>query len=167
MKQVRRAARSVRARLALLGALGGLALPSCTALPAHTATPYDHDARRAAEIEAEAAQWCSARGQPAGSPSLPFRFDGCSWWPDGDYRDCCQAHDYAYWCGGSPAERATADERLRACVAQKRGGAYARLMWLGVRAGGHPSVPLYFRWGFGHPYAGGYPDAKLRAGPKP
>lgn len=144
--------------------LGALALTSCTSLATHTAAPYDRDPLRAAEIEAAAAQWCTAHGEPAGPPPVPFRFDGCSWWPDGDYRDCCQAHDYAYWCGGPPEARAAADEQLRACVAQRRGGAYARAMWLGVRVGGHPIVPLYFRWGYGHPYAGGYPDPKAVAG---
>jgi hypothetical protein len=157
MEHTRRAPRIVGRLAALLGAL---ALTSCSSLPAHTAAPYDRDPQAAAEVEAAAAQWCAAHGEPAGPPSLPFRFDGCSWWPDGDYRDCCQQHDYAYWCGGSAQARAAADERLRACVAPKRGAAYARLMWLGVRAGGHPAVPMYFRWGFGHPYAGGYPDAE-------
>jgi hypothetical protein len=139
--------------------LAGGALSSCTSLSHHTAAPYDRDPAQAAAIEAEAAQWCAEHGQPGGPPSVPFRFDGCSWWPDGDYRDCCQLHDYAYWCGGPAGARSAADESLRSCVAEKRGGAYARLMWLGVRVGGHPLVPLYFRWGYGHPYAGGYPDA--------
>jgi hypothetical protein len=162
MQHTRRPPGAVRPLTALLA---GIALTSCTSLTAHTAAPYDRDARRAAEIEAAAAQWCAARGEPAGPPSLPFRFDGCSWWPDGDYRDCCQQHDYAYWCGGSAQARAEADERLRACVAPQRGRAYARLMWLGVRAGGHPVVPLYFRWGFGHSYAGGYPALEPSASP--
>jgi hypothetical protein len=134
------------------------ALASCTSLPAHTAAPYDRDPVAAAAIEREAAAWCAEHGEPAGKPPLPFRFDGCSFWPDGDYRDCCQIHDYAYWCGGSRKARAAADEELRACVARVRGDATGRLMWLGVRAGGHPAVPLYFRWGYGHEYAGCYPD---------
>jgi hypothetical protein len=133
-----------------------VALAACTSLPRHTAAPYDRDAAKAAEIERFAAEWCSEGGPPAGPPPRPFRFDGCSWWPDGDWRDCCQTHDYAYWCGGSAADRAAADERLRACVAEKQGDAFGRLMWLGVRVGGHPRVPLYFRWGYGHAYSGCY-----------
>jgi len=150
--------RALAAIPALLTLSSMLAFSSCTSLSRHTAAPYDRDPARAAEIEAAAAEWCTARGQPAGPPAVPFRFDGCSWWPDGDYRDCCQTHDYAYWCGGPREARAAADDALRMCVARKRGDAYARLMWLGVRAGGHPIVPLYFRWGYGHAYAGSYPD---------
>ena len=30
-------------------------------------------------------------------------------------------------------------------------------MRAGVRVGGHPVVPMYFRWGYGHAYSGGYP----------
>jgi hypothetical protein len=142
-------------------------LSSCTSLSEHTAEPYDRDAAQAAELERAAAQWCSDHGQPAGAPALPFRFDGCSFWPDGDYRDCCQTHDYAYWCGGPPEARAAADEELRACVARIRGEAYGRLMWLGVRTAGHPAAPMYFRWGFGHEYTGCYPEeAPLAAEPR-
>lgn len=148
-----------RSRRAWLATLASCAIAACTSLSHHTVAPYDHDPAQAAAIEAEAAQWCRDHGEPAGPPTVPFRFDGCSWWLDCDYRDCCQAHDYAYWCGGSAEARAQADEVLRACVAKKHGRAYARMMWLGVRAGGHPIVPLYFRWGYGHPYAGGYEDA--------
>jgi hypothetical protein len=151
-----------RAWLALLVVLVSasvVALTSCTSLSKHTVAPYDRDPARAQELERAAAQWCTDHGEPAGSPSVPFRFDGCSWWPDGDYRDCCQTHDYAYWCGGPREARAAADEELRACVARIRGGAYGRLIWLGVRLGGHPAVPMYFRWGFGHAYTGCYPDA--------
>jgi hypothetical protein len=147
---------------AALAALAVVSLSSCTVLSHHTAAPYDRDPAKAAEIETAAAQWCTDRGEPAGPPTVPFRFDGCSWWPDGNYRECCQAHDYAYWCGGSSEDRAAADERLRACVAEKRGSAYARLVWIGVRVGGHPIVPMYFRWGFGHPYSGRYPATAAR-----
>lgn len=139
-----------------------VALSACSALAHHTAEPYRSDAAAAAAIEREAAAWCSERGRPGGAPTLPFRFDGCSLFPDGDWRDCCQTHDYAYWCGGSAADRSAADERLRACVARAR-PALGRTMWLGVRVGGHPVVPTYFRWGYGHAYSGCYPDASPAA----
>ena len=164
MRILKRALIAIPASLTLLYVV---ALTSCTSLPAHTAAPYDADPAKAAELERVASQACSARGQPAGAPTLPFRFDGCSWWPDGDYRDCCQTHDYAYWCGGSREARAAADDALRMCVAEKRGAVYGRLMWLGVRAGGHPVVPLYFRWGYGHAYSGSYPKATPPASPAP
>jgi hypothetical protein len=154
MKKLKRALVAIPALLTLFYVV---AFTSCTSLSHHSVAPYDRDPTKAAEIEAAAARWCEEHGQPAGTPSVPFRFDGCSWWPDGDYRDCCQTHDYAYWCGGSAEMRAAADDTLRACVAERRGAAYGRLMWLGVRAGGHPVVPLYFRWGYGHAYSGCYP----------
>jgi hypothetical protein len=166
MVTLKRALLAVPAALVLLYAV---ALASCTSLPRHTAAPYDEDAEQAAKLEDAAKQWCADHEHPAGEPTVPFRFDGCSWWFDGDpadftnYRDCCQTHDYAYWCGGSEGQREDADDALRSCVARKRGSAYARLMWLGVRAGGHPAVPLYFRWGYGHPYAGRYPKASATA----
>jgi hypothetical protein len=132
------------------------ALTACGTLSHHTASPYDKDAAAAVQIEREAADWCAEHGRPAGLPTLPFRFDGCSFFPDGDWRDCCQTHDYAYWCGGSAADRALADDALNECVAEKKGLLLGGLMWLGVRAGGHPAVPLYFRWGYGHEYSGSY-----------
>lgn len=153
--------------LGLLLSLYVVALTSCTTLARHTAEPYDRDSSAAAQIERAAADACAERSYPAGKPTLPFRFDGCSWWPDGDYRDCCQAHDYAYWCGGSPEARAAADEELRACVAESRGAVLGRLMWLGVRVGGHPAAPLYFRWGYGHAYAGSYPEREADAASAP
>lgn len=142
------------------------ALSACTTLAHHTVEPFHSDPAAAAALEREAAAWCTEHGQPGGAPSLPFRFDGCSWFPDGvggsSWRECCQTHDYAYWCGGSRADRAAADEALRQCVAAER-PALGRLMWLGVRAGGPPLVPLYFRWGYGRPYSGRYPETDVRA----
>jgi hypothetical protein len=79
--------------------------------------------------------------------------------PDGSWRHCCQTHDYAYWCGGSEEDREAADEKLAACVAGGTHAALGGLMWAGVRVFGHPVVPAYFRWGYGHAYAGCYPDA--------
>ncbi|HEY8121927.1 MAG TPA: hypothetical protein VII78_11465 [Myxococcota bacterium] len=144
-----------------------VALSACTSLSRHTVAPYDSDPAEAAKIERAAADWCAEHGYPGGRPPLPFRFDGCSWWPDGfgetDWRPCCQAHDYAYWCGGSALDREAADDALGACVAEDTNAAFGWLMRSGVRAGGHPFLPLYFRWGNGHPYAGGYPEPEATA----
>lgn len=81
-----------------------------------------------------------------------FKSDGCSLFPDCDYRDCCVEHDKAYYNGGSWKERWRADRRLFKCVANKKGWWHkplAPLMWLGVRIGGVPFLPTPFRWGFG------------------
>ena len=81
-----------------------------------------------------------------------FVSDGCSKFPDGNYRDCCVAHDVKYFKGGSWKERWRADNDLRKCVAAKKGFHHKPLsitMWMGVRAFGVPWLPTKFRWGFG------------------
>jgi hypothetical protein len=65
----------------------------------------------------------------------------------------------AYWCGGRAGEREQADERLRACVAEHGGNGIATLLYWGVRVGGHPWLPFYWRWGYGWPWARGYAGA--------
>lgn len=92
-----------------------------------------------------------------------FASDGCSLFPDGTMGDrakwceCCLRHDIAYWRGGAEQERKTADEALRACVLERTGDkALAETMYLGVRAGGHPVFPTWYRWGYGWTYGRGY-----------
>jgi len=92
----------------------------------------------------------------------PFVSDGCSRFPDGTpehpglWRDCCVAHDLAYWRGGTFAERAAADTELRRCVEQRAGRLLADVMFSGVRIGGSPYWPTTFRWGFGWNYPRAY-----------
>ena len=81
-----------------------------------------------------------------------FESDGCSLFPDFDYRDCCVEHDKLYYYGGSWTKRWRADKKLFKCVAAKKGVQHkflAPLMWVGVRAFGVPWLPTPFRWGFG------------------
>jgi hypothetical protein len=81
-----------------------------------------------------------------------FKSDGCSLFPDGDYRNCCVAHDLAYFSGGSWTARWRADKNLYKCVVATKGFQHkliAPVMWLGVRAGGLHFFPTPFRWGFG------------------
>ena len=53
--------------------------------------------------------------------------------------------------GAAAARRAQreADRRSRRCVREREPGWLARLMWLGVRLGGHPIFPTHYRWGYG------------------
>ena len=101
------------------------------------------------------AQTNSPSGAPSNSPSgtakIPedFKSDGCSHFPDGDYRDCCVAHDVQYYYGGSWKERWQSDNQLRKCVAAKNHKVLSVMMWMGVRAFGVPWLPTQFRWGFG------------------
>lgn len=92
----------------------------------------------------------SAQSKP--NVAAEFKSDGCSMFPDGDYRDCCVAHDLAYFSGGSWTKRWRADKKLFKCVAAKRGVEHkfiAPVMWLGVRVFGVSFLPTSFRWGFG------------------
>lgn len=92
----------------------------------------------------------------------PFTTDGCSSFPDGTraqqslWINCCIRHDYAYWKGGTQAQRLAADKALQSCVAQVGEPEIAALMLAGVRVGGSPYWPTSFRWGYGWPYPRGY-----------
>ncbi len=100
----------------------------------------------------------------AASPELnEFSSDGCSLFPDGTFTnrtlwcDCCFNHDIAYWRGGTGEERKTADKALRACVLERTGdSALATMMYDGVRLGGSPVFPTWYRWGYGWKYGRGY-----------
>ncbi len=93
----------------------------------------------------------------------PFSSDGCSLFPDGWptqpdlWLDCCVEHDIAYWQGGTSDQRLMADVELKRCVARVTGDAIlADNMFLGVRFGGHPIFPNWYRWGYGWPYGRQY-----------
>lgn len=89
---------------------------------------------------------------------IPFSSDGCSGFPNGTpaqnelWLGCCQAHDLAYWQGGTYRQRRKADEALQACVAESGEPEIALLMLAGVRVGGSPLFPSTFRWGYGWDY---------------
>jgi len=92
-----------------------------------------------------------------------FSSDGCSLFPDGTIKDrakwcdCCLLHDISYWRGGTEEERKQADAALRDCVLARTGDkALAETMYLGVRAGGHPVFPNWYRWAYGWNYGRGY-----------
>lgn len=81
-----------------------------------------------------------------------FKSDNCTFFPDGNYCDCCVAHDRDYYKGGSWKERRRSDNRLYRCVKSKKGWQnkfIAPVMWVGVRVFGTSILPTKFRWGFG------------------
>lgn len=88
----------------------------------------------------------------------PFTSDGCSSFPDGTlfqkelWLECCTAHDYQYWKGGTYQQRLTADKALKSCVEKVGEPEIALLMLAGVRVGGTPYLPTTFRWGYGWRY---------------
>jgi len=92
-----------------------------------------------------------------------FTSDSCSLFPDGNVKDrarwcdCCLAHDITYWQGGTKKDRKRADEVLRKCVLERTGSrVLADMMYDGVRAGGHPAFPTWYRWGYGWKYGKAY-----------
>ena len=81
-----------------------------------------------------------------------FVSDGCTWFPDGNYFDCCKAHDEEYYAGGSWRQRWRSDKKLFLCVAAKPkfyNKLVAPVMWLGVRVFGVSWLNTRLSWGFG------------------
>lgn len=91
-----------------------------------------------------------------------FTTDGCSAFPDGNLKDntkwlsCCTQHDVAYWQGGTAEEREQADLSLKQCVINAGETELAEVMYLGVRMGGSPFFPTWYRWGYGWSFLRGY-----------
>jgi hypothetical protein len=84
--------------------------------------------------------------------SNEFVSDGCTWFPDGNYYDCCFAHDREYFTGGSWKERWRSDKKLFHCVAAKPkfyNKIISPIMWLGVRTFGGAWLNTKASWGFG------------------
>lgn len=95
----------------------------------------------------------SSQVRQAPAPPPTFKSDGCSLFPDGNYRDCCVAHDQAYFIGGSINDRRAADKELYRCVRSKGNGKLlASIIFAGVRIGGVSFLPTPFRWGFGNKF---------------
>ncbi len=70
---------------------------------------------------------------------------------------CCFEHDLSYWQGGTEQNRAQADSVFKQCILKKTGSKkLAELMYQGVRLGGSPWFPTWYRWGYGWKYRRGY-----------
>lgn len=89
-------------------------------------------------------------------PSMTFRSDGCTMWPDitdgKNIYPACFLHDLKYWAGypGEDVERLVADAELMIDVARIRQSTkMAETMFHGVRIGGTGKLKLAFSWGFG------------------
>lgn len=61
--------------------------------------------------------------------------NGCSFFPEGEYTSCCNAHDMAYLFGKS---RSIADLELRKCIIRCGKPITAWIVWIGVRLFGYP-----------------------------
>ena len=58
-----------------------------------------------------------------------FKSDGCTMWPDGNYRDCCVRHDLDAFNGIADN---IADIALFQCVAESTNPAWAAIMVIGL-----------------------------------
>lgn len=58
--------------------------------------------------------------------------------------------------GGTQNEREKADDNLQQCVESLGEKELSTIMRLGVKVGGAPVFPTWYRWGYGWPYSRGY-----------
>jgi hypothetical protein len=138
--------------LLAVGLVWSWGLDGCALHPGHTIDPYGSDVQEACKLEVRAADTCRQRRGGA-IPPYSFTTDGCSYWPDGTWKECCIEHDIAYWCGGGFWDRLEADRKLQDCVEKTGESAlFAGSMRLGVRLFGAQVLPTSFRWGYGWPY---------------
>ena len=93
--------------------------------------------------------------------------NGCTGFPDGYWRECCEEHDKAYAKGGSRRMRKMADLKFDWCIFVKvshhtgsirKARLQSWFMYYGVRIFGSPwCLPLYLwphwrnhaKWGYG------------------
>lgn len=127
---------------------------ACTPMHSTIKPPYQLDGvpYTNQQVHMVAAQRCRAIAPHTAAPRYPFTTDGCSVWPNGRWRSCCIEHDVFYWCGGPNWQRRKADHLLRQCVHRYSDTLNADLMYIGVRLGGSPLLPLPWRWGYGYPW---------------
>jgi len=144
-------------RWGFVSALVGTTLWSC-AHASHTVAPYRDDPVAARAVTERARASC--REHTSELPPRPFITDGCSAFVNDGWAECCVEHDIAYWCGGTTAARKRADHQLGRCVAHLGHPVLGQLMYLGVRVGAPPWIPIHWRWGYGwdFPYSSDHGD---------
>lgn len=100
-----------------------------------------------------------SKGQTKKAPVLaPFSTDGCSRFPNGlgqgEWLNCCELHDIAYWAGvGEASAKEVADHDLHLCLKEQDRDFLSWLIPFGVRAAEGINftslVKTPFRWGYG------------------
>lgn len=65
------------------------------------------------------------------------------------WKQCCLLHDIHYWYGGSEIDMDQTDLKLKSCVDEVAGQAWANLIYSGVRAGHHSPVKNIHKWSWG------------------
>lgn len=77
----------------------------------------------------------------------PEMSDGCTMWPDWDYRDICLRHDEKYYYGGTWRQRLSADWALAKAVTKRGHWLVGPMMLVGTRIGGCVLWPYHWHWG--------------------
>lgn len=65
-----------------------------------------------------------------------FEPNGCTMWPDGNYKHCCDAHDVAWHVGRTFMDKVSSDIDLLWCVATNSDIWNAMIMFIGVSTAG-------------------------------
>lgn len=84
-----------------------------------------------------------------------FVTDGCTMFIDGPprkpklWKHCCLEHDVRYWFGGDQSDMDKADLRLKECINDVAGTAWAELIYTGVRLGHYSPAKNKTHWSWG------------------
>ena len=133
----------------------------CTDTATTIDPPFLEEQLKLNELIGKAKSHClQRRGASSEQPIYEFTTDGCSAFPDRDWRSCCVIHDISYWCGGTENERTVADEDLKTCITNKGHPNIAAITYFGVRLGGPPWLPFPWRWGYGWDWPRRYDSEK-------
>ena len=92
-------------------------------------------------------------------PPRPFVFDGCTAIPEHvfgwiDITQSCLEHDYAYWAGGTSADRLKADRALRDGIQEKGWLLWpeSQIVYWTLRLVGDTFIARAFNRNWGHGY---------------
>ncbi len=86
----------------------------------------------------------------------PFQTDGCTFFYEGNWKDCCLEHDLYYWIGGDQDKQDMADLKLKYCIEKAQGKTYAALIYFMVRLGHYSPIKYKYHWGWGRENAKKY-----------
>ncbi|MFC1721008.1 hypothetical protein ACFLY0_01175 [Patescibacteria group bacterium] len=84
-------------------------------------------------------------------PKTRLKTDSCTLWPEtwlgSNIENECVEHDIYYWIGGTEEDRELVDQNLRESV-NSIVPYLGDVMYIGVRVGGNPEIPIGHRWGY-------------------
>lgn len=90
-----------------------------------------------------------------GAPLKPWSAkmsNGCTLFPQGNWRSCCVKHDRKYYYGGTRMMKLRADLDLMKCIAHKGHPIMGLIAFIGITLFGGPYWTHKARWNRGHKY---------------